>query len=130
VRFAVALVALAACHADDGGAVVVDPVFPADYADPRSAPTYLARDAEFPDGTLFVKEQYDFGDPDCTGPIVQWTTALKTTEASTDQLGFRWQRVSAARAVVSEDDARCYGCHSNCIDPTMNGYLYTCSQPP
>ena len=103
------------------------------WTNPLSTATYENRDAPFPIGTLIVKEQYDFSDPDCMGSIVQWTAAIKTRDSDdvlTDHLGFTWQRVRADRTVDTQDDSRCYGCHKDCTDPTMNGFHYMCSQPP
>lgn len=156
------LLGLLGCHKSGDGPMAIDalavpPVFPADYAatyalergcrsssdhdlqmikiyvDPTAAPAYEARDAPFPIGALIVKEQYDFGDPDCAGPIVQWTAArhdVESTDVATDHLGWTWQRVHPDRTVDTQDDTRCYGCHKDCTDPTMNGYRFMCSQPP
>ena len=162
-HFAVAL-ALAGCQKSSEGPTVIDALdvpalFPATYrdtfvverecrlssdhdlqmirifVDPTAAPTYAARDAAFPIGTLIVKEQYDFADDNCTGPILQWTAAQHVKESDdvlTDHLGWVWQRINRRpHGVLSRRHlARCYGCHKDCTDPTMNGYRYTCSQPP
>jgi len=141
----VTLAALAACGTD--GAT---PVFPADYtatyalvracrsssdhdlhkirvlADPAALAPYRDRIAEFPTGAIVLKEEYDFADGDCSGPVIEWTVMEKLPIA--DHLGWSWQRVDAKRAVVSEDDARCISCHTACGEPP-DGYAGTCAVP-
>jgi hypothetical protein len=144
VRGALAIgVVLAACGDP------AEPVFPADYAasyvevrgcrgssdhelnnirvlaDPAAMGPYLARDADFPAGAVVLKEEYDFADDACAGPIVQWTVMRR--DAAGPQ-GWRWQEVDADRDVVSEDDGRCTSCHATCGVPP-DGYLGTCTVP-
>lgn len=144
VAGAVALAA--ACGGEDAA-----PVFPADHAttyqevrncrtsadhdlgrirvlaDPAARGPYLDRTAPFPDGAVVLKAEYDFGDVDCTGPITQWT-AMQRASAAAERLGWVWQRVDRDRAVVSEDEPRCIGCHADCgVAP--DGYLGTCAVP-
>jgi hypothetical protein len=145
-RAAILVVLVLAACGDDGGP---EPLFPADYAtyqevrdcrpsgdhdlqsvrvlaDPAALAPYRDRLAPFPAGAIVLKEQYDFGDPTCAGDIVQWTVMVKDDAGP---IGWRWQRVDAARHVVSEDDSRCYGCHTDCgVAP--DGYLGTCAVPP
>jgi hypothetical protein len=135
---------LAACGGDPA-----EPGFPADYAasygevrdcrasadhdlnqirvlaDPAAMAAYLARDVDFPAGAIVLKEEYDFADDTCTGPIVQWTVMVRDPAGP---VGWRWQRVDADRDVVSEDEARCTTCHATCGVPP-DGYLGTCAVP-
>lgn len=97
-------------------------------ADPASADAYLERDRPFPEGAIVLKEEYDFGDDTCAGEIVRWTVMERLPEGSSaDTLGWRWVDVDADRAVLSEDDARCVGCHQLCVEP--GGYESTCAEP-
>ena len=145
MRFACAsLVLLAACSSD-----APEPLLPADYgatfpevrdcrtsgdhdlrrirvrADPAAAAVYTARSGDFAAGALVVKEEFDFADTDCAGPIVQWTVMQRDAAGP---LGWRWQRIDPDRTVVTEDDSRCVGCHTDCgVAP--DGYLGTCAVP-
>jgi hypothetical protein len=145
--FALCLVG-AGCGDDGGGA----PLFPDDYgatylevrdcrpsgdhdlnnirvlADPAALGPYTARDAAFPIGAVLLKEEYDFGDPDCSGEIKQWTVMQRRASGtSTDTLDWAWQRVDWDRNVMSEDEPRCIGCHQLCGPP--GGYANTCTEP-
>ncbi len=135
MRNLVVLVALLACKTED-----VEPVFPADYAytevrdcrasadhdlnkirilaDAASLGPYRDRDAPFPEGAIILKEEFDFADGDCTGPVIQWTVMQRVAD------DWYWQKVSANRTVVSEDEPRCINCHAAC-----GGYLGTCAVP-
>ncbi len=140
--------ALGACGGDDVAAA-----FPADYAatyqevrdcrgsadhdlrlirvlaDPAARAPYLARDAAFPVGAVLLKEEYDFGDPTCNGPIMQWTVMQRQGDGGDPlHLGWAWQRVDPDRRVVAADDSRCFGCHASCGEPP-DGYLGTCAVP-
>lgn len=143
------IVLAAACGGDDGAA----PVFPADYAasyvevrdcrtsadhdlgririlaDPAALAPYRDRAAPFPAGAVVLKVEHDFGDTDCTGPITQWTVMERLADGDgATTLGWRWQRVDAGRGVVTEDEPRCIGCHTDCgVAP--DGYLGTCAMP-
>ena len=145
----VAVVAAAGACGDDPAT----PAFPADYAgsyvevrdcrasadhdlnkvrvlvDPGAADAYLLRDRAFPTGSVVLKEEFDFGDTGCTGEPVQWTVMEQLpTGSAPDTLDWRWQKVTTARAVKTEDDQRCIGCHEACgIAP--DGYLGTCAIP-
>jgi hypothetical protein len=141
------LAAVAAGAACDDEAV---PSFPADYAasfvevrdcrssgdhelhrirvlaDPAALAIYTSRAARFPEGALVLKEEYDFADRDCSGPIVEWTVMRR--RAGGERGGWAWQRVSAGRQVESEDDPRCIGCHAQCgVAP--DGHDGTCAVP-
>jgi hypothetical protein len=130
-----------------------DPVFPADYdatyvevrncrgsgdhdlnnirilADPAALGPYEGRTDPFPEGAVVLKEEYDFGDLTCEGPIKQWTVMQKLAEGSSDEtLGWAWQRVDADRSVLDEDEPRCIACHTSCGMPP-DGYDWTCALP-
>ena len=98
-------------------------------ADAQALAPYADRTAPFPVGAVVLKEEYEFGDSACAGPIKQWTVMVKTEPgASIDTLDWRWQRVSNLRDVVQEDAARCVGCHQGCgVAP--DGYDGTCAVP-
>jgi hypothetical protein len=138
---ALILAALAGCGGDGP-----EPAFPADYAgdftevrdcrssadhdlhrirvlaDATAMAPYLAREAPIPDGAVLLKEEYDFGDDDCSGPILEWSVMAKRDGA------WSFQDVDADRRVVSEDDSRCVGCHELCGDPP-DGFDGTCAVP-
>ena len=96
-------------------------------AEPAAAAAYMGRDADFPEGSILIKEEYDYADRACTGEIVQFTVMQREAAGSaTDQLDWRWQKVSAARAVISENEPRCANCHRTCGNPP-EGYQGTCS---
>jgi hypothetical protein len=98
-------------------------------ADPLAWPTYTRRDARFAEGAVVLKEEYDFADPACAGPIVEWTVMRRLAgEASGARAGWAWQRVAADRAVISEDEPRCIGCHLQCGQPP-DGHDGTCAMP-
>ncbi|MEZ4451443.1 MAG: hypothetical protein R3B09_18380 [Nannocystaceae bacterium] len=150
-----AALALAACHGDDGDdeTAGVEPAFPADYtasyvevrncrgsgdhdlnnirilAGPSALGPYQTRMDPFPIGAIVLKEEYDFGDLTCTGPIKQWTVMERLAEGSSpDTLDWSWQRVDVARKVVEVDTPRCIGCHTGCgVAP--DGYEGTCAVP-
>ena len=95
-------------------------------ADPAALAPYRDRTAGFPTGAIVLKEEFDFADSDCTGPVIEWTVMEKL--ATTDNLGWRWQRIDADRDVVTADEPRCINCHTNC-GVTPDGYLGTCAVP-
>jgi hypothetical protein len=144
------LVALAACNGGDDGP---DPDFPADYAttytevrncrasadhdlhnirilaDPSGLATYRDRTGPFPAGAVVVKEEYDFADDSCAGPVLQWTVMTKLAEPNAIPVRtWRWQRVDAERTVVEEDEGRCINCHAGCGNPP-DGHDGTCALP-
>ena len=140
--------AMVACKED----MPPEPVFPADYAstytevrdcrqsgdhdlnvvrvlaDPVALAAYSDRMEPFPEGATVIKEEYDFGDADCAGPIKQWTVMQKLAEGSDpSNLDWYWERVDADRAVVEEQPPRCAACHQGCAPP--EGYDGTCTVP-
>lgn len=145
----------AACSGGDDGDDVGDaPFFPADYAssytevrdcrgsgdhdlnmvrmlaDPVAVGPYQGRDAPFPVGAVVIKEEYEFGDMVCSGPIKQWTVMKRLAEGSSPEtLDWAWQRVDSERNVVGVDTPRCIGCHTGCGTEEMGGYEGTCAHP-
>jgi hypothetical protein len=64
---------------------------------------------------VVLKEEYDFGDMSCEGPIKQWTVMRRlATGSSPATLDWTWQRVDEQREVVDQDVPRCIGCHTGC----------------
>jgi hypothetical protein len=143
--------ALASCSDDSPGDSGPAPLFPASYAstysevrdcrsstehefarvrvlaDPAATAPYLGRDAPFPDGSVVLKEEYDFADTACAGDIIRWTVMQRLPAGSSpDTLDWRWQDVDPARHVKTEDEPRCIGCHTTCGAPP-DGYLGTCT---
>jgi hypothetical protein len=149
-----AMLALASgCPADDANDDGPAPDFPADYADsyvevrncrgsgdhdlnnirilasPTALAPYQNRMESFPVDAIVLKEEYDFGDLTCEGPIKQWTVMRKLEAGSSpDTLDWAWQRVDLERKVVEEDAGRCIGCHTACGNPP-DGYEGTCAVP-
>jgi hypothetical protein len=147
-RVVAALTALAACGGSDEA-----PLFPADHAasyvevrgcrpsgdhdlnhvrvlaDPAAADAYRLRDRAFPVGAVVLKAEYEFSDDTCTGPVQLWTVMVRLAAGSAPTtLDWRWQKVDADRNVVSDDEPRCYGCHTACgVAP--DGYQGTCAVP-
>src|SRR5690606_26741642 len=142
------------CPGDDGNDDAgVEPDFPADYAgsyvevrdcrgsgdhdlntirilaSPTALAPYQDRVDPFPVGSIVLKEEYDFGDITCSGPIKQWTVMRRLeTGSSPDTLDWAWQRVDADRNVLDRDKPACIGCHQGCgIEP--DGYEWTCAMP-
>ena len=98
-------------------------------ADPSAVDAYMLRDRAFPDGAVVLKEERDFGDIDCTGPILQWTVMVQLAAGSSPAtLDWHWQKVDASRHIVTDDEPRCIGCHTDCGKPP-DGYLGTCAVP-
>jgi len=138
-----------------GGDDAPEPLFPPDYAttytevrdcrgsgdhdlnnirvlaSPDAAGPYQDRTSPFPVGAIVMKEEHDFADNDCVGEVVQWTVMqrLADGEEPATHLGWRWQKVDLDGNVQSQDDNRCYDCHSMCGVPP-DGYLGTCTIPP
>lgn len=146
------LVALGGCPGDDtmGHAL---PLLPEDYAatytevrdcrqsgdhdlhvvrvlaDPVALAAYADRTEPFPPGAIVVKEEYGFGDTDCTGSIEQWTVMEKLeVGADPENLDWLWQTIDTDRTVKNENEARCAGCHTSCGVPP-DGYDGTCTVP-
>lgn len=151
IAIALASTCLAACGGDDEQGP--RPAFPADYAasyvevrdcrsssdhelhrvrvlaDPAAAAVYQSRTGDFAEGAVVLKEEHDFADLDCTGPVERWTVMVRRPAAeSAEQLGWHWQDLDAARRVKSEDTSSCAGCHSGC-GQTPDGYQGTCTVP-
>jgi hypothetical protein len=124
-----------------------EPVFPADYAksyaevrncrpstehdshnirivaSQSALAPYRDRDAGFPVGAVVLKEERDFGDVDCSGPVLLWTVMTMQSDG-----GWHWQSVSPERRVLSTNESRCIGCHAACGNPP-EGYAGTCAVP-
>lgn len=97
-------------------------------ADPATAAVYADRGGPFPVGGIVLKEEYDFGDTDCTGPIVAWTVMQKLeVGTSPADLDWYWQTVSPDREVIEDNPERCANCHQGCVEP--EGYDGTCTVP-
>lgn len=130
-----------------------EPAFPADYAasytevrdcrqsgdhdlniirilaDPAALGPYVDRDQPFPEGAVVLKEEYEFDDMTCEGPIKQWTVMVRLADGeNAEQLDWHWQKVDAERQVATENEPKCYGCHTGCT-PAADGYEYTCAVP-
>ncbi|MEZ4384951.1 MAG: cytochrome P460 family protein [Nannocystaceae bacterium] len=98
-------------------------------ADPAALAPYQDRGAPFPVGAVVLKEEYEFGDLECAGPIVQWTVMRRLAPGSAaDNLDWAWQRVDPQRQVVDSDAPRCVGCHQGC-GAAPDGYEGTCAVP-
>lgn len=147
--------ALGACSSDEPApAAGTEALFPADYAQsytevrdcrlsvehdltrirvlasPSALATYQSRTGEFVEGALLLKEEYEYAQEDCSGPIQGWTLMQKLAAGSSPEtLDYTWQKVNAQREIVSEDEARCISCHTGC-GSTKEGYLNTCAIPP
>lgn len=156
VALAAALFAVAGCQGDDGGdddTAGALPSFPADYAasyvevrncrgsgdhdlnnirilaGPTAVTAYQGRMEPFPVGAVVLKEEYDFADLTCEGPIQQWTVMERLADGSApEMLDWAWQRVDADRVVVEVDPPRCIGCHQGC-GAGPEGYEWTCAVP-
>lgn len=98
-------------------------------ADPLAASAYQMRDRPFPTGAVVLKEEHDSDDINCTGPVTFWTVMVKTPDGnSPSMLDWHWQKVDADRTVATDNEPRCYGCHTACGVPP-DGYQGTCSVP-
>jgi len=98
-------------------------------ADPLTADAYRMRDRPFPTGAVVLKEEYDFSDDTCVGPIKQWTVMVQLAAGTASAtLDWHWQKVDAQRDVVTDNEPRCHGCHATCGVPP-DGYRSTCAVP-
>lgn len=98
-------------------------------ADPAALEPYNNRTDPFPEGAVVLKEEYELGDTDCSGPVLQWSVMNRLgAGAPASLLGWGWQRVSSLGVVLEEDVPRCYGCHMGCGSPP-DGYEGTCTVP-
>ncbi len=96
-------------------------------ADAIALGPYVGRDADFPVGSVVLKEEYDFADTACAGDVIRWTVMTRlATGSSPETLDWYWQEVDAARRVETEDENRCIGCHTGCGVPP-DGYQGTCT---
>ncbi|MGE0792485.1 MAG: cytochrome P460 family protein [Sandaracinaceae bacterium] len=97
-------------------------------ADPTAFAAYANRTEPFPVGAIVIKEEYDFGDTDCTGEIIAWT-AMEKLEVGADprNLDWYWQGLDENRAVDEDNPRRCANCHEDCAPPI--GYDGTCTVP-
>lgn len=98
------------------------------FADPLARGPYLLRDAPTPEGAVLVKEEYDFGDLDCSGAIVKFSAARRLpADSDPENLDWQWQHLDAARNVLFEEAPRCVSCHTGCEPP--DGYEHMCAVP-
>jgi len=95
-------------------------------ADPAALDPYRTRTSAFPVGAVVLKEEFDFADTLCAGPILVWTVMKKTRSAA--NLGWTWQYVEPASGVGTQNERRCINCHTTCgVGP--DGYDGTCTMP-
>ena len=138
---------------DDGDDMTLTPLLPADYSStyqevrncrgsgdhdlnkirvlthPGATEAYRDRAVPFPEGSIVVKEEYDFPDGECSGPILQWTVMVRLAEGSSPStLDWRWQKIKNDRTVATQDEPRCIACHTQCGVPP-DGYQGTCALP-
>ena len=151
LRVALALVVVTSgCGNDDKP----EPIVPADYAatyqevrncrfsldhdllyirvlaSPDALTPYLGRTAPFPLGAIVLKEQYGEDDTTCAGPIVSFTVMEKLEVASSPvALDWNWQEAGADRRARSVNIKSCTSCHTDCGQPSNNGYDGTCTVP-
>ena len=92
-------------------------------ASPSALGPYASRDGGFPVGAVVLKEERDYGDVGCTGPVLVWTVMKLQPDA-----GWQWQSVSPERRVLGTNESRCIGCHATCGKPP-DGYEGTCAVP-
>ena len=92
-------------------------------ASPNAVSPYRDRDAGFPVGAVVLKEERDFGDLNCSGPILQWTVMKRQPDA-----GWQWQSVSPERRVLTTNEGKCAACHARCGQPP-DGFEGTCAVP-
>jgi hypothetical protein len=142
-------VAALACGEDESDGP--EPLFPTDYAasftevrgcrsstehelnnirvlaDRAALVPYRDRLADFPEGSVVLKEEYGFADSTCSGAVIRWTLMARLASGSSPQtLDWYWQDVDGERRVVSENDSRCIGCHQGCGN-APEGYQGTCT---
>jgi hypothetical protein len=101
------------------------------WADPDAAGPYLDRDADFPVGSVVLKEEFDLGDTECSGDIVQWSVMkrLEAGSAPDAQLDWLWQKVDENRQVLTQNESRCFACHLDCDGDPADSYENTCAEP-
>ncbi len=98
-------------------------------ADPAALQPYMDHASPFPVGATIVKEQYDFGDSDCTGPIVRFTVMQRLEEGSAPlDIDWAWQSLEPDFRVIDDPEPwRCPDCHRGC--DTEGAYMGTCTDP-
>ena len=98
-------------------------------AGPSALKPYQDRLTPFPVDATVLKEEYDFGDMTCIGPLKQWTVMRRLPDGSSPAtLDWAWQTVDSERQVQGTDDPRCINCHQGCgVAP--DGYAGTCAIP-
>ena len=92
-------------------------------ASPTALAPYQHRDAGFPIGATLLKEERDYGDVNCSGPVLLWTSMTLQADG-----GWHWQSVSPERRVLTTNEGRCIGCHAGC-GRSPDGYEGTCAVP-
>lgn len=98
-------------------------------ADPAALGPYNNRDQNFPLGSIVLKEEFEFDDSDCSGPVKQWTVMQRLADGdSPEALDWEWQKVDADSKVVSMDPLGCARCHSGC-GSLPEGFDGTCAVP-
>ncbi len=95
-------------------------------ASPTALGPYKSRDGGFPLGAIVLKEERDFGDVNCSSPVLLWTVMTATNDGGVN--GWHWQSVSPERRVLSTNESRCIGCHAGC-GQGPDGYEGTCAVP-
>ena len=96
-------------------------------ATPRAEPAYRSHAAPFSQGDVLLKEEFEFGDSNCSGAPTRWTSMLRLGQKHAGVDGWRWERVDPGRDVVEIDSAACMGCHAACgVAP--DGFESTCGQ--
>jgi hypothetical protein len=98
-------------------------------ADPTGVASYRDRLENFPVGAIVLKEEYEFDDRDCTGPVKQWTVMQRLPDdVNPSALDWDWQKVAGTGRVVEENTPLCYGCHTGC-GFAPDGFDGTCTVP-
>jgi len=98
-------------------------------ASPEALTPYTGRVEPFPAGAIVLKEQYDYGDMTCAGPIINFTVMKKlAVGSSAASLDWDWQEVDADLHSTNTDIKRCTQCHADCGKPP-DGYDATCTVP-
>lgn len=98
-------------------------------ADPLALASYTERKDEFPTNAIVLKEEFEFDDQDCSGPVKQWTVMQRLPTGTNDNsLDWTWQTVDASRNAKDIDPARCNNCHTGCGVPP-DGFDGTCAVP-
>lgn len=152
-----AVLTLLGCGSPDGpadaGTDAGPPLFPADYAEtytelrncrssgdhnlnririlvsPDGVNAYTSREVDFPPGAIVIKEEHDFADEDCTGPVTLWTVMKRLpTGESPQTLDWEWQSVDADSTVLDVNTQGCVNCHTGCGSPP-DGHDGTCALP-